>query len=189
MHGSGSALQVIESRIRTFAGVRRALQFLRTQALENSIYRIGVSGPSTNNLSRIVLDLGGNLRGGWKFQIRIPNMLQLLRRIQRILEKRLVGTLFEGLTMDLALNTFRNCYLLKFVKGRIESITDLGMQEVDENRPFRAPPNDLVRLVLGEYSIDEISYNNIDFIVSSGLKSLIRTLFPKRESCIYYYMC
>ena len=63
------------------------------------------------------------------------------------------------------------------------------MQEVDENRPFRAPPNDLVRLVLGEYSIDEISYNNIDFIVSSGLKSLIRTLFPKRESCIYYYMC
>ena len=187
MHGSGKALQVIESRIRSFAGVRRVLQFLREKALEHSIYRLSVSGPTTNNLSRIVLDLGGNIRGGWKFQIRIPNMLQLLRKIQPVLEKRLVGTMFEGLTKELALNTFRNCYVLNFVNGRIESITDSGMQEVDENRPFRAPPNDLVRLVLGEYSIDELSYNNIDFIVNKGLKSLIRTLFPKRESCIYYY--
>ena len=187
MHGSGTALQVIESRIRSIAGVRRVLQFLREKALEHSIYRVGVSGPTTNNLSRIASDLGGNIRGGWKFQIRIPNMLQLLRKIQPVLEKRLVRTMFEGLTEELTLNTFRNCYVLKFENGRIESITDLGMQEVDENRPFRAPPNDLVRLVLGEYSIDEISYNNIDFIVSNSLKSLIQTLFPKRESCIYYY--
>jgi hypothetical protein len=140
MHGSGNAIQVIESRIQSFTGVRRALQFL-------------------------------------------------LRSIQPVLEKRLMGTMFEDLTEDLALNTFRNCYLLKFVNGKIESITDSGMQEVDENRRFRSPPDDLARLVLGAYSIDELSYNNIDFIVSNGLKSLIQTLFPKRESCIFYYMC
>ena len=185
----GSTMQVIESRIRSFGGVRRALQFLRTKALEQDIYRIGVSGPTTNNLSRLTLDLGGNIRGSWKHQIRIPNMLQLLRRIQPVLETRLIGTMFEGLTKDLALNTFRHCYMLKFVNGRIENITDLGMQEVDENRSFCAPPDDLVRLVMGAYSIDEITHNNIDFIVSNGLKSMIRTLFPKRESCIYYYMC
>ncbi|MHA2058275.1 MAG: GNAT family N-acetyltransferase [Candidatus Thorarchaeota archaeon] len=189
MHGSGNAIQVIESRIQSFTGVRRALQFLRTKALEHNIYRIGVSGPATNNLSRIALDLGGHIRGGWKHQIRIPSMFRLLRSIQPVLEKRLMGTMFEDLTEDLALNTFRNCYLLKFVNGKIESITDSGMQEVDENRRFRSPPDDLARLVLGAYSIDELSYNNIDFIVSNGLKSLIQTLFPKRESCIFYYMC
>ena len=87
-----------------------------------------------------------------------------------------------------ALNTFRNCYLFNFMNGKIENITDLGMQEVDANRRFRSPPDDLVRLVFGTYSIDELSHNNIDFIVSNGLKSLIQTLFPKRESCIYNYM-
>lgn len=189
MHGSGSALQVIESRIRSFTGVRRALEFLRTKASEHNIYRIGVIGPSTNNLSRVALDLGGRIRGGWKYQVRIPSMLRLLRSIQPVLEKRLIGTMFEGLTEDLMLNTFRNCYELKFVNGKIQSISDLGMQDVNENRRFRSPPDDLVRLVLGAYGIDELSHNNIDFLVSNSLKSLIKTLFPKRESCIYYYMC
>jgi hypothetical protein len=189
MHGSGSVLQVIESRIRSYDGVRRILEFLRTKALEHNIYRIGVSGPSTNNLSRVALDLGGHIRGGWKHQVRVPSLLRLLRNIRPVLEKRLIGTMFEGLTEDLMLNTFRNCYDLKFVNGKIESISDLGMQEVDENRRFRSPPDDLVRLVLGAYGIDELSHNNIDFLVSNSLKSLIKTLFPKRESCIYYYMC
>ena len=188
MHGSGPVLQVIESRIRSFTGVRRVLEFIRTKALEHNIYRIGVLGPSTNNLSRIALDLGGRIRGGWKHQVRVPSMLRLLRSIQPVLEKRLIGTMFEGLTEELMLNTFRNCYELKFVNGKIESISDLGMQEVDENRKFRSPPDDLARLVLGAYGIDELSHNNIDFIVSNSLKSLIKTLFPKRESCIYYYM-
>jgi hypothetical protein len=97
--------------------------------------------------------------------------------------------MFEGLTKDLTINTFRNCYLLKFVNGKVKNITDIGMQEVDESRGFRAPPNDLVRLIFGVNDIDEIRNNNIDFIVSWELKSLVATLFPKGESCIYYYMC
>ena len=75
------------------------------------------------------------------------------------------------------------------MNGKVESITDVGMQEVDESRGFRAPPNDLVRLIFGVYDIDEIKHSNIDFIVSRELKSLVATLFPKGESCIYYYMC
>ena len=63
------------------------------------------------------------------------------------------------------------------------------MQDVDESRGFRTPPSDLVRLIFGVYDIDEIKHNNIDFIVSLELKSLVATLFPKGESSIYYYMC
>ena len=185
----GSTLRVMESSIQTYTGVMRALQLIKAEALKQKLYRVGITGPSTNNLSRIALDLGGQIRGGWKHQLRIPSILHLLQKISPVLEKRLVGTMFEGLTKDLTINTFRNCYLLKFVNGKIESITDIGMQEVDESRGFRAPPNDLVRLIFGVYDIDEIKHNNIDFLVSWELKSFVSTLFPKGETCIYYYMC
>jgi predicted acetyltransferase len=185
----GSTLRVIESSITTYDGAMRALQLIKTEAMKHEFYRVGVTGPSTNNLSRIVLDLGGRIRGGWKYQLRVPDILRFLHKISPVLEKRLVGSMFEGLTKDLTINTFRHCYLLKFTKGKVESVTDIGMQEVDESRGFRAPPNDLVRLIFGGYDIDEISHNNIDFIVGRDLKSLIDTLFPKGESCISYYYC
>ncbi|MHA2026402.1 MAG: GNAT family N-acetyltransferase [Candidatus Thorarchaeota archaeon] len=185
----GSTLRVMESSIKTYPGVMRTLQLIKAEALKNEFYRVGITGPSTNNLSRIALDLGGQIRGGWKHQLRIPSILHLLQKISPVLEKRLLGSMFEGLTKDLTINTFRNCYLLKFVNGKVKNITDIGMQEVDESRGFRAPPNDLVRLIFGVNDIDEIRNNNIDFIVSWELKSLVATLFPKGESCIYYYMC
>ncbi len=185
----GSTLRVIESSINTYDGVMRALQLIKTEALKHEFYRIGITGPSTNNLSRIALDIGGRIRGGWKYQLRVPNILGLLNKISPVLEKRLVGSMFEGLTKDLTINTFRHCYLLRLSNGKIEKITDIGMQEVDESRGFRAPPNDLVRLIFGVYDIDEISHNNIDFLVGRDLKSLVETLFPKGESCISYYYC
>jgi len=184
----GSTLRVIESSIKTYDGAMRALQLIKTEAMKHEFYRVGVTGPSINNLSRIVLDLGGQIRGGWKYQLRVPDILRLLQKISPVIEKRLVGSMFEGITKNLTINTFHHCYLLKFLNGTIESITDSGMQEVDESRGFRAPPNDLVRLIFGAYDIDEISHNNIDFIVGRDLKSLVETLFPKGESCIYYYM-
>ncbi|MFW9814098.1 MAG: hypothetical protein ACFFF9_16665, partial [Candidatus Thorarchaeota archaeon] len=185
----GSNMRVIESSIRTFDGVMRALQFVKAEALQNNFHRVGFVGPPSNNLRKIAHDLGGQVLGQWKHQLRVPNILRLLQKIAPVLEKRLVGSMFEGLTHDLTINTFRNCYLLKFVSGKIESIVDIGMQEVDEHRGFRAPPSDLIRLIFGVYDIDELKYNNIDFIVNRDLKSLVATLFPKGESNIYYYMC
>ena len=58
-----------------------------------------------------------------------------------------------------------------------------------EYRNFRAPPNDLVRLVLGDYNTEELRSQNIDFIVSKELKPLVETLFPKKNSFIAYYYC
>jgi hypothetical protein len=185
----GSNMRVIESSIRTFDGVMRALQLIKSEAEQNDFHRVGFVGPPSNNLRRIAHDLGGQVLGEWKHQLRVPSILRLLQKIAPALEKRLVGSMFEGLTRDLAINTFRSCYLLKFVGGKIESITDIGMQEVDDYRGFRAPPNDLIRLIFGVYDIDELKYNNIDFIVNRDLKSLVATLFPKGESSIYYYMC
>lgn len=182
-----STLHVIESSIPSFKGVLRVLQFLYIEAVKEDISLIGSQGPSFNTLSRVMENIGGQGKTWWKYQVRIPNMVGLLEKISPVLERRLRGTMFEGLTYDVIMNTFQNCYSLKFSNGKIVDISDLGPQEVNENQAFRAPPKDLVRLVLGAYSIKEIEQNNIDFIVRGEVRLITETLFPKKESSVYYY--
>jgi hypothetical protein len=184
-----STLNVIESSIPTYDGVLRVFQFIREEALQNNVPLLSSQGPSCNTLSKVMENYGGYVGAGWKYQIRIPSMVEFLKKISPVLEKRLEGTMFEGITYDVIMNTFQNCYVLKFTNGKIVDVTDLGPQEVDENRAFRSPPQDLVRLVLGAYSIKELKQNNIDFIVSSGVRLIAETLFPKLESAIYLYFC
>lgn len=184
-----STMNVIESSIPTYDGVLRVSQFIREEALQSNVPLLSSQGPSCNTLSKVMENFGGYVGDGWKYQIRIPNMVEFLKKISPVLEKRLEGTMFEGITYDVAMNTFQNCYVLKFINGKIVDVTDLGPQEVDENRAFRSPPLDLVRLVLGVYSIKELKQNNIDFIVSSSVRLIVETLFPKLESAIYLYFC
>ena len=73
------------------------------------------------------------------------------------------------------------------MNGKIVEVTNLGPQEVNENQEFRAPPGDLVRLILGAYNIEELEQNNIDFIVRGGIRLFAEPLFPKKESSVYYY--
>ena len=182
-------LDVIENSIQTYDGVRRTLQFLKEQCKDKSLHRIALSGSITSNLSQVGMDLGGNMSRGWKHQLRIPDMIQFLKRIRPVLQKRLRKTMFEGLTQEVTINTYRHCYVLDFKDGKIQQIRDLGIHEDGKNIGFRAPPNDFVRLLLGQYSIDELSQQNIDFLVTGPVKSLIATLFPKQESFIGYYHC
>ncbi|MHA2142220.1 MAG: GNAT family N-acetyltransferase [Candidatus Thorarchaeota archaeon] len=182
-------LDVIESSIRTYDGVRRTMQHLKELCKEKNLNRIALSGSIISNLSQVGLDLGGHMSRGWKHQLRIPDMIRFLKRIRPVLHKRIRKTMFDGLTQEVTINTYRNCYVLDFQGGKIRQIKDLGIHEEGKNLSFRAPPNDFVRLVLGQYSIDELSKQNIDFLVTGQVKSLISTLFPKQESFIGYYYC
>ncbi|MFW9844052.1 MAG: GNAT family N-acetyltransferase, partial [Candidatus Thorarchaeota archaeon] len=184
-----STLDVMESSIPTFNGVRRVLQFLYTEALKDDFPLIGSIGPSFNTLSRVMENSGGSGKPWWKYQVRIPNMTSFLQKISPVLERRLKGTMFEELTYDVIMNTFQNCYKINFVNGKVIDVSNLGPQEVNDNQAFRAPPNDLARLVLGAYSIREIEQNNIDFIVRGDVRLIAETLFPKKESSVYYYFC
>ncbi|MGY5880931.1 MAG: GNAT family N-acetyltransferase [Candidatus Thorarchaeota archaeon] len=184
-----STMTAIESSIPTFNGVLRTLQFLYAEAVQDDIPLIGSQGPSFNTLSKFMENIGGIGKPWWKYQVRITNMANFLQKISPVLEKRLIGSMFEGLTYDVIMNTFQNCYKINFVNGKIVDVTDLGPQQVNENQAFRAPPNDLARLVLGAYSIKEIEQNNIDFIVRGDVRLIAETLFPKKESSVYYYFC
>ncbi|NHJ14101.1 MAG: GNAT family N-acetyltransferase [Candidatus Thorarchaeota archaeon] len=180
-------LDVMESSIRTVGAIRRVLEFLGQKCEDSGLTRIIFPGTSACHLSKMALDLGGTMTRGWKFQIRIPNILQFLKRIGPILERRLRNTVFEGLTFDLALNIYHSYYILQIAKGKIVEVMDAGKPIENEYFGVRMPPQDFVRLMLGEYNLGELDYYNTDFIVDGPLRSLLGTLFPKQESWIFYY--
>ncbi|NHI84057.1 MAG: GNAT family N-acetyltransferase [Candidatus Thorarchaeota archaeon] len=182
-----NSLDVIESSVRSIGAVKRTLDLLAKKCQETGLVRILLPGTDVCHLSRVALDLGGTMSRGWKFQIRIPNMLHFLKRIRPVLQRRLRRTIFENLTIDLKLDIYRTCYTLKIVQGNIIEVTEDRRPPPSEYFGIRMPPRDFLRLVLGEYDLDELSNYNTDFIVDGFFRFLLRTLFPKQESWISYY--
>ncbi|MGY5854487.1 MAG: GNAT family N-acetyltransferase [Candidatus Thorarchaeota archaeon] len=180
------AIDVLESSITSYNGVIRTIYYLKELARERNLSLLFFPITPTSNLSRIVLDIGGQTELTWQHQIRVPNMVHLLNTIAPALEKHLEGTMFSTFTRELRINTYRNCFLLNFVEGNLTLIKELGPQPWGD---LAVRFHDFTRLVFGECTIDELRRMNSDAMVSGELKSLIETLFPQGESFIHYYHC
>jgi len=183
------ALSVNESSIRSYDSMMRALYYLKEMAQEKRIGLLKVPGNLYSNLGTIAQDYGGTRNLLWKHQLRVPDLTRFLNRIHPVLEKRLKGTLFENLTKEIFLNTYRSCHRLNFVNGLLDPIQDIGSQPPNTYGELRFPPDSFIRLMLGDYSISELKKQNVDFIIKRGYETLLETLFPAKESFIYHYHC
>jgi predicted acetyltransferase len=184
-----SSVVVDEAAFRSYDTTMRALYFFRDEAMKNNEHTIEIPGNVYSNLGKLAIDYGGILSHGWRYQVRIPDVARFLNKIRPVLAQRLVGTMFEGLTRELIINTYRTCYKLSFQDGELLPIEDIGMQKTDSYMEIRLPPQGFIRLILGEFTLAELKQQNVDFIVRRGYSTLLETLFPKKESYIYHYFC
>ncbi|MDF1538885.1 MAG: hypothetical protein P1Q69_08280 [Candidatus Thorarchaeota archaeon] len=184
-----STAVVDEASFRTYDIAMRALYYFRDEAKKHSEHILELPGNVCSNLGILALDYGGTLSHGWKYQVRIPDVCRLLNKTRPVFSRRLKGTMFEGLTREIIINTYRTCYKLTFQSGELMPIEDIGMQKTDSYMEIRVPPQGFVRLILGEFTIDELKNQNVDFIVRRGYRTLLETLFPKKESYIHHYFC
>ncbi len=184
-----STTVVDEASFRTYDTAVRAIYYFRDEAKKQNDHILELPGNVCSNLGILALDYGGTLSHGWKYQVRIPDICRLLNKIRPVLSRRLEGTMFEGLTREIVINTYRTCYKLTFQNGELKPIEDIGMQKTDRYMDIRLLPQGFVRLILGEFTIDELKNQNVDFIVRLGHRTLLQTLFPKKESYIHHYFC
>ncbi len=189
-HGKEEVASILikESSVLSYNSVMRTLHELKEMALRANTSLIEIPGDLTSNLGQIAIDYGGILHRGWKYQIRIPNVTQFLNKIRPVLEARLKDTMYQNLSREILISTYQDCYRFTFKKGKLEPIENLGMQSTRSREGIRIPPHDLVRMILGDYSIEELRYQDMDFIVRPGSKHLLETLFPKQESFLYPYL-
>ncbi|MFW9909831.1 MAG: GNAT family N-acetyltransferase, partial [Candidatus Thorarchaeota archaeon] len=182
-------LIIRESCIRSYESVMRALYYLKELANEKDASVVAISGDLWSNLAAAAHDLGGRHDLIWKHQIRIPDFTHFLNRIRPVLEKRLKGTMFEHLTKEIFINTYRNCFRLSFVDGALQPIEDIGMQPPNAYPDVRLLPDSFMRLIFGEFSVDDLHRQNLDCIVTRGNRLLMDTLFPVRKSFLFHYHC
>jgi hypothetical protein len=111
------------------------------------------------------------------YYIRIPDMIQLLRRIRPALEKHLRGSLADGYSGELKLSFYRGGIRMNFERGRILAIDPWSPAEIWEG-DAKLPDSSFLRLVCGWQRFHELADSFADCWGTHEAAVLLDCLFP-----------
>lgn len=181
-HHFGEELVVGEVSRLGFEAALATLHHLKTLAVERDKPGIRLNLPSNCTLMRLARSLDGHDLGAYAWQIHVPDGVVLLRALAPVLERRVAGSPFAGMTRDVRLNLYRETLLLRFVAGRLTEVANLGFTGGEK---IRCPPLQFIPLVLGYRTMEELCATYPDASVAPVWRLLVDTLFPKVEAFIY----
>ncbi len=158
------------------------LRQLAALARERSQPFIRLNLPASCTLVREALALGAHDRGGYAWQIHIPDPVRLLRAIGPALERRVAASAYAGLIADLPIYLFRQTVLLRWQKGRL---ADVCWTRQDTDWLLRLPPPLLAPVILGHWSWQELQRTRPDVAAAREWTPLLDVLFPPLRAYIY----
>lgn len=139
--------------------------------------------PRSHPLVATARGFGAQDRGTYAWQIMIPDVGRLLRKLVPVFERRIAASAFAGMTRPFVINLYRRAYELRFENGTVTAVESLGF--ADERGDLFTPPNMFTPLVFGYRSREEIQALYPDFNAGGENQALVDVLFPKVESFIY----
>lgn len=142
---------------------------------------IQVAGSSVNRLVRLVRSLGSQSPAGDQWLLRLPNIVDFLRKIAPVLERRLTQAGWTGLTTDLYINFFRHAVVLRFEEGRLQEVRSVGFVDASmgtDGGDLCIPPDAFIRLLFGYRTLDELQDAWPDIRKSASSRPLLDVLFP-----------
>jgi len=160
-----------------------ALSFLRRLCVEKGAEKL-VSGLGyAEPLSELLASHGAEQSPPYGWQVKIVDLVRLLRKLAPVMESRLKGTGFDGLTERLNLNFRRFSVDLAFESGKVARVSlsgDCGDRTIGLN-PYVFP-----QLLLGYRSRVELEHAYPDVRVAPSRRKLVDALFPRRPSYIHH---
>ncbi|MGQ9553992.1 MAG: GNAT family N-acetyltransferase [Anaerolineae bacterium] len=149
---------------------------------------VAVGGPESGVLARIARFSAGPSPRGYQWLLHIPDIPRFLGRIAPVLERRLAGSAFAGLSADIIFNLFREAFRLRFQDGKLVDVQPLGF--VDTSHPndggdIQIPPDAFTRLVCGYRDVEELRDAWPDIVIKPEVRLLVEELFPKMTSFLY----
>ena len=181
-HHFGEEMVVCEVSRLGFEAALAALNHLKALTVERDKPGIRFNLPAHCTLMRLARSLGGHDLSTYAWQIHVPNVAALLRALTPVLERRVAGSPFAGLTRDVRLSLYRETLSLRFVAGRLTKVAKLGFIGGEE---IRFPPLQFIPLALGYRTVEELRATYPDVSVAPAWRLLVDTLFPKVASFIY----
>jgi hypothetical protein len=178
----GDELTVSEaSRLRHEAALA-ALAHLKTLAEERNKPGVRLNVAASSSLVQAARPLTVHDGHTYAWQICVPDMAALLRALAPVLERRIAGSPFAGLTQEIPLCLYRETIALRFSGGRLTEVANLGFQE---RGAICFPPLQFIPIALGYRSWDEQKRVYPDVSVAPAWRLLVQTLFPRVSAFLY----
>ncbi|TKJ22939.1 MAG: hypothetical protein CEE42_12515 [Promethearchaeota archaeon Loki_b31] len=124
----------------------------------------------------------GKLQSNYGWQIKIPDLKRFFESIKVVLENRIEKSKFNNLSKTVIISNYKQSIELIFTKGKIEDIKIESGYPDAEKCDVRIPGAMLLKLLLGDRTVDEINYIVKDARINPSSKKLIEILFPKVNS-------
>ncbi|MFW9950047.1 MAG: GNAT family N-acetyltransferase [Candidatus Thorarchaeota archaeon] len=139
-------------------------------------------------LYNYIISLGGQPFYSYAWQIKMPYIDKFFSHIKTLLEFRLKNSMFDGLTKIVRISDYQKTFELNFERGILTNIDVKLEYSNPQITDLRVPGSLLIKLLLGDRTINEINYIIKDAIVHPSSRSLIETLFPKKISLLSSYI-
>ena len=120
--------------------------------------------------------------------LRFPDLARFLVRIGPVMENRLAGSVWRGLSTELIVNLYRQAFRLRFQSGRLAGVDSLGFVDASmgaDGGHLCIPPEAFVRLVSGYRALEALFDAWPDIVVKPEVRNLIDVLFPPLKAYLY----
>ena len=165
-----------------FDALLAVLGELKRRTLAGGLDGLRLNLPPAAGLTQLAQSLGAAPLGVYSWQVSVPDLPALLRRLAPLFEARLAGSMFAGLTRTLGLDLYRETLALEFAAGRL---VDVRRDATEGESILSLPPLQFIPLVFGGRSLDEIAAIFPDASYHSPWKLLAQTLFPRTQAFFY----
>ena len=135
-----------------------------------------------SGFGKYILSIEGKLQSNYGWQIKVPDLKQFFESIKVVLENRIEKSKFNNLSKTVIISDYKQSIELIFIKGKIEDIKIKSGYPDAEKCDVRIPGAMLLKLLLGDRTVDEINYIVKDARTNPSSKKLIEILFPKVNS-------
>jgi predicted N-acetyltransferase YhbS len=161
----------------------QVLAFLRRRCVEDGLETLVSTLGYVDPLSELLAGLGAEQSMPYGWQVKIVDVVRLLEKIAPLLESRLAGTKFSGLTESLNLNFRRFSVDMVFESGRVAGVS---LRSDCSDRTIGLNPWVFPQLLLGYRCREELEYAYPDVRVAPSRRELVDAMFPKAPSYIHH---
>lgn len=135
-----------------------------------------------SEFGKYIISIGGKLQSNYGWQIKVPDLKRFFESIKVVLENRIEKSKFNNLSKTVIISDYKQSIELIFNNGKIEAIKSESGYPDAEKCDVRIPGAMLLKLLLGDKTVDEINYIVKDASINPSSKNLIQILFPKINS-------
>jgi len=180
---AGGALVLREAGLKSPAYAEPVLAYLKAACRERGLATVRSQQSYGEEPTRTMVSLGGVSVAPYAWQVKVVDHLRLFRKLVPLLESRLRGSGYSGLTETMSLNFRRFSVVLSVEGGRI---TDVELSDDCRDRTVGLNPYVFPQLLLGHRSLGELEAAHPDVRVRDTHRPLLEAMFPRGPGYIHH---